>query len=104
MRSPDEVRKAFEQCTGFEIRTLEYMKIDEHSKEKQEEWIKDPVSYGRAKANLVRATLKPIIEAHLGSKLSEELFKRYEKRASGDTEMLHKTCFYGVIVVSAVRM
>ena len=104
MRSPEEVRKAFEQCTGFEIRTLEYMKIVEHSKEKQEEWIKDPVSYGRAKANLVRATLKPIIEAHLGPKLSEELFKRFEKRASGDTEMLHKTCFYGVIVVCAVRM
>ncbi|RWR79645.1 gibberellic acid methyltransferase 2 isoform X2 [Cinnamomum micranthum f. kanehirae] len=104
MRSPDEVRKAFEQCTGFEIRTLEYRKIVEHSKEKQEEWIKDPVSYGRAKANLVRASLKPIIEAHLGPKLSEELFKRYEKRASGDTEMLHKTCFYGVIIVCAVRI
>lgn len=103
MRSADEVRKAFDQCTGFEIQKLEYQKIVEHSKEKQEEWIKDPVSYGRAKANLVRATLKPIVEAHLGPKLSEELFKRFENRASGDINMLHKTCFYGVLLVCAVR-
>ncbi|XP_058079558.1 gibberellic acid methyltransferase 2 [Magnolia sinica] len=103
MRSTDEVKVAFDLCTGFEIQTLEYQRILEHSKEKQEEWIKDPVSYGRAKANLVRATLKPIVEAYLGPKLSDELFKRFERRASADMEMLHKTCFYGVIVVCAIR-
>ncbi|XP_010276464.1 PREDICTED: gibberellic acid methyltransferase 2 isoform X2 [Nelumbo nucifera] len=103
MRSIEEVEKAFHQCGGFEIQRLEYQRIVEHSKEKQEEWIRDPVSYGRAKANLVRATLRPIVEAHLGPKLSEELFKRFEKRASADIEMLHKTCFYGVIVVCAIR-
>ncbi|XXG50967.1 hypothetical protein AAC387_Pa02g4848 [Persea americana] len=103
MRSPDEVRRAFDQCAGFEIQTLEYRKVVEHSKEKQEEWIKDPISYGRAKANLVRATLKPMVEAHLGPNLSEELFERFERRASADIDMLHKTCFYGVIVVCAIR-
>ncbi|KAF8404003.1 hypothetical protein HHK36_012113 [Tetracentron sinense] len=103
MRSVDEVEKAIHQCGGFEIQKLVYQRIVEHSKEKQEEWIRDPVSYGRAKANLVRATLKPMVEAHLGPKLSEELFKRFEKRASADLAMLHKTCFYGVIVVCAVR-
>ncbi|KAL5995018.1 Gibberellic acid methyltransferase 2 [Asimina triloba] len=103
MRSTNEVNAAFEQCKGFEIQTLEYQRIVEHSREKQEEWIKDPTSYGRSKANLVRATLKPIVEAHLGPKLSEELFKRFERRASSDLGMLHKTCFYGVIVVSAIR-
>ncbi|KAF6147755.1 hypothetical protein GIB67_006728 [Kingdonia uniflora] len=103
MRNIDEVQKAFEQCGGFEIKRLEYQRLVEHSKEKQEEWIRDPVSYGRAKANIVRATLKPIVEAHVGTEISEELFKRFQNRASGDIAMLHKTCFYGVIVVCAIR-
>ncbi|OVA03904.1 SAM dependent carboxyl methyltransferase [Macleaya cordata] len=104
MRSTDEVDKAFRGCGGFEIQRLEYRRIVEHSREKQEEWIKDPVSYGRAKANMVRATLKPMVESHLGPELSEELFMRFEKRASVDTAMLHKTCFYGVIIVCAIRV
>ncbi|XP_010922871.2 gibberellic acid methyltransferase 2 [Elaeis guineensis] len=103
MRSTEEIKKAFDRCTGFEIQQLEFFRISEHSKEKQEEWIRDPVSYGRAKANLVRATLKPIVEAHLGQILPEELFKRFEKRVAEDLAMLHKTCFYGVIVVCAIR-
>lgn len=103
MRSTEEIKKAFDHCTGFEIQQLEFFRIREYSKEKQEEWINDPVSYGQAKANLVRATLKPIVEAHLGQNLSEELFKRFEKRVTEDIAMLHKTCFYGVIVVCAIR-
>ncbi|XP_068664367.1 gibberellic acid methyltransferase 2-like [Aristolochia californica] len=103
MRSVNEVKKAFDECAGFVIKTVEYRRLLEHSQEKQEEWIRDPVSYGRAKANMVRATLKPIVEAHLGSMLSEELFKRFEKRVSADIDMLRKTCFYGVILVSAIR-
>ncbi|KAI3894823.1 hypothetical protein MKX03_014929 [Papaver bracteatum] len=94
MRSTDEVFTAFRRCGGFEIQRLEYQRIVEHSKEKQEEWIRIPI----------RATLKPIVESHIGPKLSEELFKRIEKRASEDTAMLHKTCFYGVIIVCAIRI
>ncbi|KAK1292687.1 Gibberellic acid methyltransferase 2 [Acorus calamus] len=103
MRSTDEVMEAFNQCNGFDVKKLEFKRIEEHTEEKQQEWISDPVSYGRTKANLVRATLKPIVQAHVGRMLSEELFKRFEKIVSGDEEMLHKTCFYGVIVVRAVR-
>ncbi|XP_068661025.1 gibberellic acid methyltransferase 2-like [Aristolochia californica] len=103
MRSVDEVKKAFDECVGFEIKTVEYRRLLEHSKEKQEEWIRDPDSYGRAKTNMVRATLKPIVEAHLEPMLTEELFKRFEKRVSADVDTLRKTCFYGVILVSAIR-
>nr|QRX38988.1 gibberellic acid methyltransferase [Ginkgo biloba] len=104
MRSIEEVRRAFNQCNAFDIGRIEFQRVPEHSKEKQEEWIRDPLSYGRTKANLVRATLKPMIEAHLGSsKLSEEMFKRFETRAAADTKMLHKTCYYGIIVVFAIR-
>lgn len=103
MRSTTEVGGAFRRCSGFEIQRLDYHRILEHSKEKQEEWIRDPVSYGRVKANMVRAALNPIVEAHIGPKLSVELFKRFEKRASEDLDMLHKTCYYGVIVVCAIR-
>ncbi|KAK1317193.1 Gibberellic acid methyltransferase 2 [Acorus calamus] len=103
MRSTNEVMEAFNQCNGFDVNKLEFKRIEEHTEEKQQEWISDPVSYGRTKANLVRATLKPIVQAHVGRMLSEELFKRFEKIVSGDEEMLHKTCFYGVIVVCAVR-
>lgn len=103
MRSMEEVERAIERCGGFEIQRMEYQRIVEHSKEKQDEWIRDPVSYGRAKANLVRATLRPIVEAHVGSYLSEELFKRFENRVSSDISLIRKTCFYGVIVVCAIR-
>ncbi|ERM97195.1 hypothetical protein AMTR_s00119p00041570 [Amborella trichopoda] len=103
MRSIEEVRRAFDECGGFEVKRAEYERIIEHSREKQEQWIRSPVSYGKAKANLVRATLKPIIEAHIGPALSEEFFNRFEKRVSEDIGMLHKTCFYGVIVVVAIK-
>lgn len=103
MRSTEEVKRAFDHSGAFEIKWLEFRRIIEHSKEKQEEWIKDPSSYGRAKANLVRATLKPIVDAHIRPLLSEELFNRFEKRVSQDMSMLQKTCFYGVIVVCATR-
>ncbi|CAL9110759.1 unnamed protein product [Musa textilis] len=103
MRSVEEVKAAFDQCSGFKIQQLEFQKIIEHSKEKQQEWIRDPDSYGRAKTNLVRATLKPIVEAHVGD-IAEELFKRFQTRISKDIDMLRKTCFYGVVVVCAIRM
>lgn len=103
MRSTEEVRRAFDSCDAFEIGRLEFHRIVEHSEEKQEEWIRDPGSYGRAKANLVRATLKPIVEAHIGPLLSKELFKRYEKRVSQDMTMLRKTCFYGLLIVFAIK-
>ncbi|WOL18033.1 gibberellic acid methyltransferase 2 isoform X1 [Canna indica] len=104
MRSVEEVKAAFEEeGSGFEIQQVEFKKIIEHSKEKQEQWVKDPSSYGRAKANLVRAALKPIIAAHIGDLLSEELFKRFERRISEEIAMLHKTCFYGIIIVCAFR-
>ncbi|KAF5735675.1 gibberellic acid methyltransferase 2 [Tripterygium wilfordii] len=104
MRSMEEVENAIRKCGGFEIQRMEYKKIVEHSEDKQQEWIKDPVSYGRAKANLVRATLRPIVEALLGPYLSYQLFKRFENRVSSDFTLLHKTLFYGVIVVCAIRI
>ncbi|OMO57808.1 SAM dependent carboxyl methyltransferase [Corchorus olitorius] len=101
MRSIEEVERAIKRCGGFEIKMIEYKRIME---EKREEWIKDPVSYGRAKANLVRATLRPIVQAHLGPHLSDQLFNRFQLRVSSDFTLLHKTCFYGVIVVCAIRI
>nr|QRX38987.1 gibberellic acid methyltransferase [Ginkgo biloba] len=104
MRSKDEIRVAFNQCKAFEIKSIEFLKVMEHTREKQEEYLRDPISYGKTKANLVRATLRPLIEAHLGSsQLSEEMFKRFERGAATDISMLKKTCYYGVIVVFAVR-
>ncbi len=104
MRSMEEVERAMLRCGGFEIQRMEYKRISEHSdQKKQEELIMDPVSYGRAKANLVRATLGPIVEAHIGPHLSEQLFQRFERRVSSEASLLHKTCFYGVIIVCAVR-
>lgn len=103
MRSTDEVKRGIERCGGFEIQRMEYLRIVEHSKEKQDEWIRDPVSYCRAKANLARATLNPIVQAHLGPYLSHQLFNRFENRLSSHISLIHKTCFYGVIVVSAIR-
>ncbi|PKI65591.1 hypothetical protein CRG98_013984 [Punica granatum] len=104
MRSMEEVERAMLKCGGFEIQKMEYKRIREHSdQKKREELITDPVSHGRAKANLVRATLGPIVEAHIGPHLSEELFQRFERRVSSDVSLLRKTCFYGVIIVCAIR-
>ncbi|XP_010536804.1 PREDICTED: gibberellic acid methyltransferase 2-like [Tarenaya hassleriana] len=104
MRNAEEVAAGIDRCGGFKIEKMEYMKIPEHSDEKQEASKKDPVSYGRARANLVRATLRPMVEAYIGPYLSDQFFQRYENRVSSNTNLLHKTCFYGVIVVSATRV
>lgn len=104
MRSMEEVEVAIKRCGGFEIQKMEYHKIMEHSEEKHKEWIRDPVSYGRAKTNMARAALRPIAEAHLGPNISEELFKCYEKQVSSDITLLHKTGFYGVIAACLIRM
>ncbi|XP_048140609.1 gibberellic acid methyltransferase 2-like isoform X2 [Rhodamnia argentea] len=103
MRSMEEVERAMAKCGGFEIQRMEYRRIREHSEEKQEEWARDPASYGLSKANLVRATLGPIVEAHLGRSLSHELFDRFRRRVSAELGLLAKTRFYGVIVVCAIR-
>lgn len=106
MRNMSEVEKAVQKCGGFDIQRMEYQRISEHSKEQQlEEWVRDLGLYGRAKANLVRATLRPIVEAHIGPSLSEKLFDRFERRVSStsDVPLLHKRLFYGVIVVCAIR-
>lgn len=104
MRSPEEVTAGIDRCGGFKLEKMEYMKIIEHSDEKQEEWKKDPVSYGRARTNLVQAAIRPMVDAYLGPDSSHELFKRYENRVSTNQEFLHITCFYGVIVFSAIRI
>ncbi|KAF2314588.1 hypothetical protein GH714_027791 [Hevea brasiliensis] len=97
MRSTEEVERAIKRCGGFEIERMEYRSMEEHSQEKQKQWMRDPISYGRAKANLVRATLGPFAEAHLGPYLSHQLFIRFQNRVSSDIALLHKTCFYGVV-------
>lgn len=104
MRNMEEVEEAIKRCGGFEIQRMEYKRIIEHTKEKQEEWIKDPVSYGRSRGNMVRAGLRPMVEAHLGPYLCDQLFIRYENYVSSDIDLLHKTCFYGVIIVCAIRI
>lgn len=104
MRSPEEVTAGIDRCGGFKIGKMDFLKIVEYSDEKQEEWKKDPVSYGRARTNLVQAAIRPMVDAYLGPDLSHELFKRYENRVSTNQEFLHITCFYGVVVFSAIRV
>lgn len=104
MRSTEEVERGIKRCGGFKIEKLEYKRIEEHSEEQQKEWMRDPVSYGRAKANMLRGTLRPILQAHLGPCLSDKFFNAFENRVSSDLSLLHKTCFYGVIVVVAIRI
>lgn len=104
MRSKEEILRAFDYCNAFEIKCIEFKEVMEHSKEKQELCLRDPFSYAKSKANLVRATLRPIIDAHLrSSSLSDEFFDRFEKRAVHDLTVLDKLCRYGIIVVFAFR-
>lgn len=65
---------------------------------------KDPISYGRARTNLVQAAIRPMVEVYLGLDLCDELFKRYENRVSTTREFLHITCFFGVVAFSAIRI
>ncbi|CAA7062596.1 unnamed protein product [Microthlaspi erraticum] len=103
MRSPEEVAAGFDRIGGFKIEKLEYMTTIDHTDERKEEWKKDPVAYGRARSNLVQTAVRSMVEAYLGPDLCDELFKRYEKRAT-TRELLHMTCFYGLVVFSAIRI
>lgn len=80
------------------------MKIANHMNGRQEELMKDPDSYGRNRANLAQAGLKPVVQAYLGPDVTRKLFKRYAVRAAADKETLMKNSFYSMIAVSAIRV
>lgn len=104
MRSREEIRQGFDECKAFDIKCIEFRRLMEHSKIKQEQCLRDPFSYAKTKANLVRATMRPIILAHLrSSSLTDALFNRFEKRVAQDETLLNKICYYGIIIVYATR-
>ncbi|KAL0846227.1 hypothetical protein Bca101_019473 [Brassica carinata] len=61
LRNTGEVAAAIESCGGFKIEKMEIFKIADPMNARQQEFMKDPDSYGRAMANLVQAGLKPMI-------------------------------------------
>ncbi|KFK29160.1 hypothetical protein AALP_AA7G096900 [Arabis alpina] len=79
-RSTEEIVAAIDRCGGFKIERMENFKVADHMNGKQEEFLKDPVSYGRARANIAQASIKPMVEAHLGPDLTRKLFKRMRGR------------------------
>ncbi|KAF3498665.1 hypothetical protein DY000_02054361 [Brassica cretica] len=105
LRITEEVAAAIESCGGFKIEKMELLKIDDPMNARQQEFMKDPDSYGRAMANLVQAGLiKPMVENYLGPDLTSKLFKRYAIRAANNKEFLTKNYFYHMIAVSAIRV
>ncbi|XP_010438760.1 PREDICTED: gibberellic acid methyltransferase 1-like [Camelina sativa] len=103
-RSMDDIVAAIDRCSGFKIEKMENFKIADHMNGKQDEFMKDPDSYGRSRANYVQAGLKPIVQAYLGPDLTLKLFKRYAIRAAADKDILNKDTFYHMIAVSAIRV
>ncbi|KAF8099513.1 hypothetical protein N665_0243s0075, partial [Sinapis alba] len=104
LRNTGEVAAAIESCGGFKIEKMEILTIADPMNARQQEFMKDPDSYGRAMANLVQAGLKPMVKAYLGPDLTRELFKRYAVRATNNKEFLKKNSFFPMIAVSAIRV
>ncbi|KAG2330828.1 hypothetical protein Bca52824_002008 [Brassica carinata] len=104
LRKTGEVAAAIESCGGFKIEKMEILKIADPMNARQQEFMKDPDSYGRAMANLVQAGLKPMIKAYLGPDLTSKLFKRYAVRATNNKDFLKKDSFYPMIAVTAIRV
>ncbi|KAF8113968.1 hypothetical protein N665_0043s0041 [Sinapis alba] len=104
LRSTEEIASAIDRCGGLKIEKMEVLKIADPMNGKQQEFMKDLESYGRAMANSVQAGLKPMIEAYLGPDLTRKLFKQYAIRAAANKECLEKNYFYYMIAVSAIRV
>ena len=84
---------------------MELLKIADPMNARQQEFIKDPDSYGRAMANLVQAAqIKRKVEAYLGPDLTNTFYERYAVRAANNKEFLTKNYFYHMIAVSAIRV
>ena len=84
---------------------MELLKIADPMNARQQEFIKDPDSYGRAMANLVQvAQIKPKVEAYLGPDLTSTFYERYAIGAANNKEFLTKNSFYSMIAVSAIRV
>ncbi|CAA7025374.1 unnamed protein product [Microthlaspi erraticum] len=103
-RSTDEIAAGIERVGGFKIEKMENLRIADHMNDRQEELMKDLDSYGRTRANLAQAGLKPVVQAYLGPDLTGKLFKQYAIQAARDKEILMKNCFYSMIAVSAIRV
>ncbi|XP_048621717.1 gibberellic acid methyltransferase 1-like [Brassica napus] len=105
LRNTEEVTAAIESCGGFKIEKMELLKIADPMNARQQEFIKDPDSYGRAMANLVQvAQIKPKVEAYLGPDLTSTFYERYAIGAANNKEFLTKNSFYSMIAVSAIRV
>ncbi|KAH0863415.1 hypothetical protein HID58_080626 [Brassica napus] len=105
LRNTEEVTAAIESCGGFKIEKMELLKIADPMNARQQEFIKDPDSYGRAMANLVQvAQIKPKVEAYLGPDLTSTFYERYAIGAANNKEFLTKNSFYSMIAVSAIRI
>uniref|UniRef100_A0A0D3DN08 Uncharacterized protein n=1 Tax=Brassica oleracea var. oleracea TaxID=109376 RepID=A0A0D3DN08_BRAOL len=105
LRNTEEVTAAIESCGGFKIEKMELLKIADPMNARQQEFIKDPDSYGRAMANLVQvAQIKPKVEAYLGPNLTRTFYERYAIGAANNKEFLTKNSFYSMIAVSAIRI
>lgn len=103
-RSTEDIAAAIDRCGGFKLEKMENLKIADYMNGKQEELMKDPDSYGQARANYAQAGLRPMVQAYLGPDLTRKLFTRYAIRAAADKEILNKNCFYHMIAVSAIRV
>ncbi|CAH8299946.1 unnamed protein product [Eruca vesicaria subsp. sativa] len=105
LRNTDEVAAAIESCGGFKIEKMETINIADPMNARQQEFMRDPDSYGRAMANLVQSgQIKPMLEAYLDPDLTSKLFKQYAIRAANNKEFLTKNSFYHMIAVSAIRV
>ncbi|CAH8391751.1 unnamed protein product [Eruca vesicaria subsp. sativa] len=105
LRNTEEVAAAIERCGGFKIEKMEMLKIADPMNARQQEFMKDPDSYGRAMGNLVQAGyIKPMVKAYLGPDLTSKFYERYAIKAATNKEFLAKDYFYTMIAISAIRV
>lgn len=79
-----EVREAAEKSGEFEIERVEVCEeVPSMTQQEYEEWVKDPIVFGRVKANVVKSFVGSLVEAHIGVERSEMLFHIFAQKAGG---------------------
>ncbi|GLJ30124.1 hypothetical protein SUGI_0595800 [Cryptomeria japonica] len=99
-----ELRATVEKNGSFDIERLEVCEgVPSMSEEEFEEWVKDPARFANDKVNLVKSFLGCLVEAHIGIKCAEVLFKRFHQRAEALLHTSPPSRFVTCTVASLVR-
>ncbi|KAJ7517537.1 hypothetical protein O6H91_21G028100 [Diphasiastrum complanatum] len=102
-RDTNDIKKAVSESGLFTIRILEQQTCSFWSKEDKEEMEKSHEEVGRRCCKLIKSIVGSLVEAHIGSHLSQLFWDRFEKKAAENADYALNSYYYVANIVCLRR-